>query len=129
MFQEVDFAAAVFSITAARQEVIDFCSPIYLDDSAVIMKKPSESNRLFLYLQPFKFEVWGTIVASTFMCGILLWVFSRFSPFYLHAKPAKIKQETLKGLALIKHAVLYVYGAMIQQGKQLLSCYSHWLKD
>ena len=56
LMQKVDFAAAVFSVTASRDTVIDFAQPYFRDESAVILKQPT-ADKLGLYLKPFSWQV------------------------------------------------------------------------
>lgn len=56
--EEVDFAAAGFSITAPRQSIVDFAEPYFRDQSVMLMKLPDGNNKLKLYMKPFRFEVW-----------------------------------------------------------------------
>lgn len=58
MREKIDFAAAGFSITAARQMVVDFSAPFFRDQSVILMKLPEGNDKLRLYLKPFRWEVW-----------------------------------------------------------------------
>ena len=54
-FQEVDFAAAGFSVTAEREMAIDFAAPYFNEESVVITKRPQEESRVLLFLRPFSY--------------------------------------------------------------------------
>ena len=53
MFQEVDFAAAKFTVTEIRDTVIDFTTPFWHEPAVIVMKKPDDEN-LYTYLGPFR---------------------------------------------------------------------------
>ena len=55
--KEIDIAASVFSITAQRKTVVDFCTPIFYEESAVIIRKPDEEDKLLLFFKPYKWQV------------------------------------------------------------------------
>ena len=61
MLQNVDFAAACFSITAGREAVVDFAQPYFYESSAVILKRPHSENKVALYLKPFSWQVTNPI--------------------------------------------------------------------
>lgn len=56
--EEVDFAAATVSITAARQNAAVFSEPYFRDRSIVLMKLKKNNDQLKLYVKPFRIEVW-----------------------------------------------------------------------
>ena len=50
---EVDFAAAKFTVTSQRDEVIDYSWPFWQEPAVIVMDKPFE-EKVFTYLGPFR---------------------------------------------------------------------------
>ena len=55
--QEVDFAVGSFTISAQREAVIDFTTPFYFGDVAMMMKLSSDEDNMFGYTKPFSIQV------------------------------------------------------------------------
>lgn len=62
-FQEVDWALGKFTITNIRDTVVDYTAPFWHESAQIVMKKPS-NDALFLYLGPFRHDVWLCLLAS-----------------------------------------------------------------
>ena len=55
-FQEVDFAVAKFTITHARDSVIDYTNAFWHEPVVMVMKKP-RPNMLLLFFGPLHWKV------------------------------------------------------------------------
>ncbi len=55
--QNFDFACACFAITGQRDEVVDFSDRYANEVNIVMIKKPSGTNKILLYLKPLRYEV------------------------------------------------------------------------
>ena len=62
------------------------------------------------YLSPFKWDVWMCIVLSIPFMGMVIWLITKFSPYY---SPSEIG----RGLAKLDNAMLYALGSIFSQGK------------
>ncbi|KAI0233279.1 Glutamate receptor ionotropic, kainate 2 [Lamellibrachia satsuma] len=60
---EVDWALGKFTITNIRDTVVDYTAPFWHESAQIVMKKPS-NDALFLYLGPFRHDVWLCLLAS-----------------------------------------------------------------
>ena len=64
-FQEVDIGGAALTITAEREEVIDFSKPYMSSGISAVMAKPDRKRSgpdYFLFLRPFRAAVWVLFV-------------------------------------------------------------------
>ncbi len=55
--QNFDFSAGGYAITGYRDEVIDFSEPYANAVNIVMIKKPSGTSKVLLYLKPLRYEV------------------------------------------------------------------------
>ena len=78
--REVDFAAAAFSVTIQREQVIDFAAPFFHDQSVVIMKRPADDTKTFLYAYPFRREVWICLGISISLAAVCLYLYTMYTP-------------------------------------------------
>ncbi|XP_066976896.1 probable glutamate receptor [Macrobrachium rosenbergii] len=62
--QEAELSIAPFFITPQREEVCDFTIPVYIDNQAILMIRPTLQSDVSGFLKPFTMEVWLLIVAS-----------------------------------------------------------------
>ena len=71
--QNVDMATGSFTITAEREDVIDFSKPFMDFRMALILKIPEEEKSLFNFHKPFSWEIWLMVVStvSNFVFHIL----------------------------------------------------------
>ncbi|GMT14528.1 hypothetical protein PFISCL1PPCAC_5825, partial [Pristionchus fissidentatus] len=76
-----DIALAPLSVTAERENDVDFTVPYYdLVGTTILMKKNDVDNSLFIFMKVLEWKVWVCIVAAYIVASLLLWVFDRFSP-------------------------------------------------
>ncbi|KAK3092084.1 hypothetical protein FSP39_025052 [Pinctada imbricata] len=79
---EADIGVAPFTITATRDEVVDFLTPFQEEGVGIIMKKPDpNANRMFKMFLPFQYSVWVAIVATMIFIGFLQYIVHRLSPY------------------------------------------------
>uniref|UniRef100_A0A1I8H5G6 PBPe domain-containing protein n=1 Tax=Macrostomum lignano TaxID=282301 RepID=A0A1I8H5G6_9PLAT len=78
---EVSVAAGPFTITAARDEVIDFSVPLFEESNAILLPRPAPESKLWRVFSPFTMSVWLSIVAALFVTTFATWVLAYFSPF------------------------------------------------
>ena len=71
-FQEVDFAAAAFSITEEREAAVDFTMPFYQDSSSFLIKRPHEGPKMARVFLPYHVTVWTAIFGTVAVVGSLL---------------------------------------------------------
>ncbi|XP_068228604.1 probable glutamate receptor [Palaemon carinicauda] len=66
------FAICEITITAVREEVIDFSYPYYIESLTLVSRTPREKNRTFAVFSTFTPEVWLYIAISIILIGVLL---------------------------------------------------------
>ncbi|XP_050700399.1 glutamate receptor ionotropic, delta-1-like [Eriocheir sinensis] len=79
---EAHLAINEITITAARETVVDFTRPYFMEASGCASRAPKERSRAFAVLSPFKLEVWAAIGVSVVLIGFVLWVMGAVSDFY-----------------------------------------------
>ncbi|GFS20371.1 glutamate receptor [Elysia marginata] len=108
--EEVDMVIAPIGITEAREGVIDFTSPFFYDDSAVILKKPDpNASKWRTYIDIFRQEVLWCVFAALLggfaVLSLLVW-----AEMKVHRSGQKVFANSYFG------SFLYLYGAMLAQG-------------
>jgi len=115
MDKEVVLAAAAFSISHERQEVVNFSMPLDLQPYTFMYRRPAALSRAVLFIDPFTPLVWVCIAAMTAIIGPIFWLIHRSSYVYKY-------NDTVNeyGLFKMSNCVWYCYGAMLQQGGTIL---------
>ncbi|KAK3754484.1 hypothetical protein QZH41_007393 [Actinostola sp. cb2023] len=76
-----DIAVASFTISPARQRVIDFTQP-YIDlGLTALIKSVIDKSEYFSFFRPFRYDLWLAIGITMIVVGFFLWFFSTFSPY------------------------------------------------
>ena len=79
--QEADVIVGALTVTAEREEVVDFTLPYYdFAGIQILMKKPDTNVNLFYFVDVFTTEAWLCLLGVIVLTSILLFVFERFSP-------------------------------------------------
>lgn len=80
--QEADIGVGPFTVTAARETVVDFLTPFQEEGVGIIMKtKDQKNDRMFRMFLPFQSTSWIATGVSIVITGIILFVISRCSPY------------------------------------------------
>ena len=114
--REVDFAAAAFSVTIQREQVIDFAAPFFHDQSVVIMKLPADDTKIFLYAYPFRREVWICLGISISLAAVCLYLYTMYTPVYDNWEEWMRYKCQRSGIFERQWSILTVFGALLQQG-------------
>ena len=83
-------AVASFTISSERQKVIDFTQPFIDLGLTVLIKPERDEGDFFIFLRPFKGELWLVTGVTAILIGGLLWFFSTFSPFGFYGRCLQI---------------------------------------
>ncbi|XP_023221551.1 probable glutamate receptor [Centruroides sculpturatus] len=108
--QKADVAMTDLSITAEREQDIDFTYPYFFDPVCFVVKYPKEVSTSIVLLQPLKFEVYLASVFTIIVMSIAIYFVSLY-------------ESPLRGWSLLD-AIWYLYGAMSFQGGTLFIPYS-----
>ena len=116
--EEVDFAAAGFSVTSQREQVIDFAAPYFHEQSVVIMKRPAGDTKIFLYAYPFRWEVWICLGISISLAAVCLYLYTMYTPVYDHWEEWRRYKSQRSGIFERQWSIWTVFGALMQQGNR-----------
>ncbi|XP_034244951.1 ionotropic receptor 25a [Thrips palmi] len=77
-----DLLAADLTMTAQREEAIDFVPP-YFEQSgiSIVIRKPVRKTSLFKFMTVLRLEVWLSIVGALVITALMVWLLDRFSPY------------------------------------------------
>ncbi|KAI8426778.1 hypothetical protein MSG28_014464 [Choristoneura fumiferana] len=101
MRAETDMAVSALTMTAEREEVIDFVAP-YFEQTGIliVIRKPTRKTSLFKFMTVLRTEVWLSIVAALVLTGFMIWLLDKYSPYSAanspHAYPYPCREFTLK---------------------------------
>ncbi|XP_063543758.1 ionotropic receptor 25a [Cydia strobilella] len=101
MRAETDIAVSALTMTAEREEVIDFVAP-YFEQSGIliVIRKPTRKTSLFKFMTVLRTEVWLSIVAALILTGFMIWLLDKYSPYSARnnpdAYPYPCREFTLK---------------------------------
>ncbi|XP_067127331.1 glutamate receptor ionotropic, kainate 2-like [Centruroides vittatus] len=99
------------ALTARRNDVIDFTHPLLIIQNGILVRKPQEPSRAFLFLRPFDKNVWIGIIVCLPVVSFVFYVVNRYSA-YIYGKSSRCKI----GLSSFSNCFWYVFGATLQQG-------------
>ncbi|XP_022818807.1 uncharacterized protein LOC111351242 [Spodoptera litura] len=98
---ETDIAISALTMTAEREEVIDFVAP-YFEQTGIliVIRKPIRKTSLFKFMTVLRTEVWLSIVAALVLTGFMIWLLDKYSPYSARnnpdAYPYPCREFTLK---------------------------------
>ncbi|KAL1516519.1 hypothetical protein ABEB36_000426 [Hypothenemus hampei] len=98
---DTDIAITAITMTADKEEVIDFVAPYYEQSGiTIVMRKPVRKTSLFKFMTVLKVEVWLSIVAALILTGFMIWFLDKYSPYSARnnkqAYPYPCREFTLK---------------------------------
>nr|QEI46862.1 ionotropic receptor 8a [Galleria mellonella] len=85
---ETDLAVAALTMTAEREEVIDFVAP-YFEQTGILIaiRKPIRKTSLFKFMTVLRTEVWLSIVGALVLTGFMIWLLDKYSPYSARNDP------------------------------------------
>jgi len=122
---KADMAIADLTITASRQEVVDFTLPFMNLGISILFKKPGESPPdLFSFLKPFSVEVWLYVMTAFLGVSLLLYVISRLTPYeWVSGHPCDDEPDELENQFSLGNCLWFTVGSVMQQGSDLAPRY------
>lgn len=117
ILQRADLAVSAITITAERENVVDF-SKRYMDYSVGILHhKPEEKINIFSLFAPFDLAVWACIAAAIPVVGVLIFLLTRMQMLRSQNPPVAHQASSMSNT--LHSAIWIVYGAFVQQGTSL----------
>ena len=116
VFQEADLVVAPLTITAPREEVMDFVTEPYMHDYYVaIYKLPTAAETKWqVVFKPFRLSVWLVTALCIPAVSVVVYLVSHRSQLYTGNR--SIELSTVSG------AFWYCFGAVLTQGKSTNAC-------
>merc|ERR1739838_639107 len=99
--------------TAERERVVDFTFPFYHDSVTIAIRRPTVNSKFMVIFEPFTLNLWLSIICAFFCVTLLLWLFTRYSPYYWRNGQ---RPDLSHGLFDIINVITYIYGALLTQG-------------
>ncbi|KAK3751825.1 hypothetical protein QZH41_013283 [Actinostola sp. cb2023] len=114
--QNADIAVGPITITAEREEVIDFSKPFLDFRIAMILTKPKgEEVNLFAFLLPFEEQLWLCVCAIVGTVTVIMYILDRFSPYGYRAEAKETGEGDGNEFGL-SNSLWFATGSILQQG-------------
>ncbi|KAM7434376.1 hypothetical protein ABFA07_015550 [Porites harrisoni] len=114
--QKRDMALAPITITASREEDIDFSKPFMDFSLSLIMQKPGEPPiNNFAFLQPFTNSVWLSTIGVVMFITIMMCVMDFLTPFGYRARARDADDEPGNEFNLL-NSLWFATASILQQG-------------
>ncbi|XP_015522024.2 glutamate receptor ionotropic, kainate 2 [Neodiprion lecontei] len=121
MEDKADLAITDLTITADRQEAVDFTMPFMNLGISILFSKPTPiGSSLFSFLMPFSNEVWMYLLGTYLVVSLLFFVAGRLCPAeWNNPYPCIEEPEELENQFSLKNAFWFTIGAIMQQGSEI----------
>ncbi|EDO41291.1 predicted protein, partial [Nematostella vectensis] len=114
--EEADIALGPITITAEREEVIDFSKPFLDFRIAMILQQPTgEEVNLFAFLLPFDEKLWLTTLGVVGLVSLIVWFLDRFSPQGYKTQAEKSGEGEGDEFSL-SNSLWFAVASILQQG-------------
>ncbi|XP_016977534.1 glutamate receptor ionotropic, kainate 2 [Drosophila rhopaloa] len=116
-----DLAITDLTITAEREEVIDFSIPFMNLGIAILYVKPQKAPpALFSFMDPFSSEVWLYLGIAYVGVSLCFFIIGRLSPIeWDNPYPCIEEPEKLENQFTINNSLWFTTGALLQQGSEI----------
>ena len=109
-------AIAPLTITAVREQVIDFSKPFMSLGISIMIKKPNNDKPgVFSFMYPLSGEIWMCVIFAYIGVSVVLFLVSRFSPFEWHIEDST-EGPSVSNNFTISNSLWFGVGAFMQQG-------------
>ncbi|XP_029164967.1 glutamate receptor ionotropic, kainate 2-like [Nylanderia fulva] len=111
-----DLAITDLTITAERQDAVDFTSPFMNLGISVLYRKPTSAPpSLLSFLGPFSKDVWVHLLAAYIVVSVLLFIIGRLCPVeWTNPYPCIKKPKELKTPFTLMDTPFFVIGALLK---------------
>ncbi|ESO10960.1 hypothetical protein HELRODRAFT_190246 [Helobdella robusta] len=113
---EADLAIAPLTITADREQVIDFSKPFMSLGISIMIKRPlKDPPGVFSFMSPLSNEIWMCVIFAYIGVSVVLFLVSRFSPFEWHIEDHTDGPSVTNNFTIF-NSLWFSLGAFMQQG-------------
>lgn len=119
MTDKADIAIGGLSVTADRENVVDFTEPFYESVGfSVLMKRKKPKTRLWDWVQCLSFYSWMYIIGTLVLTSVLIWIFDTWSPFSFRNCQEKYADEIKinKRFFTLKESMWHCFIILTPQG-------------
>ncbi|XP_074099240.1 glutamate receptor ionotropic, kainate 2 isoform X2 [Cotesia typhae] len=119
--READLAVCDFTITKARESVVDFTMPFMNLGISILYLKPEDKKpELFAFLSPFSTDVWIYVVTAYLAVSVMFFIQARMAPNeWMNPHPCVSEPEELENSFSLKNSLWTTVGALMQQGSDI----------
>ncbi|CAJ0607011.1 unnamed protein product [Cylicocyclus nassatus] len=112
-----DIALAPLSVTAERENDVDFTVPYYdLVGTTILMRRTDADYSLFKFMKVLEWPVWLCILAAYILTSLTLWLFDRFSPYSYTNNRKKYPDDVEKREFTLKECLWFCMTSLTPQG-------------
>ncbi|XP_050678603.1 glutamate receptor ionotropic, kainate 2-like isoform X2 [Leptidea sinapis] len=117
----VHFAVTDLTITAEREEAVDFTTPFMNLGISILFRKPKPPEpKLFAFLLPFSHGVWLCLGLAYVGTSLVLYVVGRLCPEeWQNPYPCIEEPDALENQFTIANALWFNLGAVLLQGSEI----------
>ncbi|KAK1127291.1 hypothetical protein K0M31_003835 [Melipona bicolor] len=118
---EADLAITDLTITAQREEAVDFTMPFMNLGISILYRKPTKTPpSLFSFLSPFSAEVWWYLIGAYIFVSMVLFIIGRMCPAeWNNPYPCIEEPEELENQFTFKNSLWFTIGSIMQQGSEI----------
>ncbi|XP_023936154.2 glutamate receptor ionotropic, kainate 3-like, partial [Bicyclus anynana] len=119
--ESVHFAITDLTITAEREEAVDFTTPFMNLGISILLRKPSKPEpALLAFLLPFSGGVWLCLGLAYVGASLVLFVVGRLCPAeWQNPFPCVERPPALRNQFTLANALWFNLGAVLQQGSEI----------
>ncbi|XP_044262845.1 glutamate receptor ionotropic, kainate 2-like [Tribolium madens] len=116
-----DLAIADLTITAGREEAVDFTSPFMNLGISILAQKPGTAPpSFFSFADPFALDTWIMIALAYAVVSVSFFILSRICPDeWTNPYPCVEEPEFLINQFSLSNSFWYAVGSLMQQGTEL----------
>ena len=97
--------------------MVDFTNPINTDNSAFLLKRPGEGQKIVRIFLPYDISVWTVIFVSVAIVGLLLFLIRFCLTDYVTRGEAGITRSFTDTVGFVADNLWLAYGTHLEQSK------------
>lgn len=109
-----------FSVTYARNQVVDFTESYHQEPTALLIPPPMEDNRLLACTKPFQILVWVALFSAIIFVLLTSWFIIKLTNQLHHHRSLRSGPSNSASIKLIIQQTESVYAVLVSQCKDKL---------